>query len=369
MDYRIEIRDRTFNVLDFLESQAFDISWEYQRLGGCGQFAFGLPIRFAEDVNLGGNFNVRIYKRNASTKEYDDLRYQGRIENKGYSVYGKKESIRISGFGYQSELKDIYVDADYSSQEASVIIKSILDNHIVPNTNITYDVGDIEVTSFTFDTLEINGTALSALETIANVVGSREWGIDKDRKFFFKARSESTSRVYPMPGKIIKYSEDDTYDIVNRVIVIGGDVGGTTFTRIVDHAQSQLKWNRRDRTIQNSAIVTNTVADQFAAAMFAEYSDASFKARAEILDDTMIEESTPIGLINVLPALARYGTKKYKMGMYSGKISLQVNRVGYRIDGSGNLITTLEIGKSRPSIAENIGQLQNQIESINAKGV
>ena len=368
MIYKVVISDRDFNVIEEVQNKIENPQWGYGRLGGCESFSFDVPIRYAEDASFGGNYNIKIYRRNPSTNSFD-LWYQGRIENKRYNVKGKRETINISGNGYQSELKGIYVDSDYSSMEVSAIVKDILDNYIIPNTNITYDAGDIESTGYTPDSLEFNTDALSCFETLAKIVGTREWGVDRNRKFFFKARSETVTRTYAMPGKVLSYDEDMSFDIVNRVIVIGGDVSGTPFTRVVDDAQSQLKWNRRDKVIQNSSIVTNDVADQFASAVFAEFSAATFRARAEILDEALLENTTPIGLVQIIPSLATYGTKRFGQGLYSAPIQLQVNKVTYKVDKNRNLVMSIDLGEKRPSISEAIGQLENKINNINAKGV
>ena len=46
MDYRVELRDKSFNVLEYLENEAYGISWGYSRIGGCGSFCFTLPRRY-----------------------------------------------------------------------------------------------------------------------------------------------------------------------------------------------------------------------------------------------------------------------------------------------------------------------------------
>lgn len=369
MDYKIVISDRAFNVIKEIQDIASNISWGYNRVGGCASFAFEVPIRYCEETFLGGNFNVKIYIKNYSTGDFD-LWYQGRIEDKGHNVKGIHERITISGNGYQSQLKDIYVDRDYTANEASVIVKSILDNDITPNTDITYDAGDIAATSFTFDSLEVNKDALDAMETIANVVGSREWGVDKDRKFFFKARSSSVGFRFPLDDKVLSWNNNtSSNEIVNRVIIIGGDVAGSTFTRTVNDLDSQRKWKRRDKVIQNSSIVSNTVADQFADAIFAESNGISRRAKLQLLDGQLIETTIPIPLVQVVAKSVTLGTKKYGEFLYSGRISYQVNRVDYRIDDLGNMVISLGLGRLRPNIAEDLNQLEYRIDQLTSTGL
>src|SRR3990167_8027710 len=104
MEYKIVISDRRFNVLREIQDIASNISWGYNRIGGSGDFSFDVPIRFCEETFLGGNFNVKIYRKDPTDNNYD-LWYQGRIEDKSYVVRGVEEKISIRGNGYQSQLK------------------------------------------------------------------------------------------------------------------------------------------------------------------------------------------------------------------------------------------------------------------------
>ena len=103
MNYKIVVSDRDFNVIKEIQDIASNISWSYNRIGGCGGFSFDVPIRFCEETFLGGNFNVKIYRKNPSTLDFD-LWYQGRIEDKGHKMRGVDEKISIRGNGYQSQL-------------------------------------------------------------------------------------------------------------------------------------------------------------------------------------------------------------------------------------------------------------------------
>lgn len=369
MDYKIVISDRAFNVIEEIQDIALNISWSYNRIGGCGSFSFDVPIRFCEETFLGGNFNVKIYRKDPADLEYD-LWYQGRIEDKSYAVKGVEEVITVSGNGYQSQLKDIYISKTYSATEASAIITNLLDTYIVPLTDIEYDAGDIVATSFTFDSLEVNKDAMDAVSTVANVVGSREWGVDKDRKLFFKARSSSVGFRFPIDAKVLRWSNDtSSKEIINRVFIIGGDVAGVPFTREVNNSASQRKWGRRDKVVQNSSIVSNDVADQFGAAIFADQSDITRRASLELLDEQLIETTIPIPLTQVIAKSITWGTRKWGTFLYSGRISYQVNRVSYKIDSIGNMIISLELGRLRPNIAEDLSQLEYRIDQLANTGV
>jgi hypothetical protein len=363
--HRIELRDKDFNLLEFLEKEAINLRFDYARIGGCGAFSFDLPRQYADEKYISGDHNIRIYIRNSDTKNYD-LWYQGLIENKSPNISDRKEVLSISGYGYLAQLSRIYISETYTSQEISVIVKDILDTYVTPNTDITYDAGDIENTGFTADSLKFNTDVKRALETCANIVGSREWGVDKDRKFFFKAHSQVVGFREFVGGKIIKFSEDFSFkDIANRIVIQGGDVDGTPYTKTYNDALSQAKYNLRTKVIQNSSIVTDTVSSQFADAIFAEYSDVIKRAKCTKINiTTPIESTIPIPLIQIMLSDTRYGEKKYGTFLYCGRVDRKIERVSYYFSkGNSEIINAdLQLDYIRPSIAEAISQIEYQLE-------
>lgn len=362
MIYKIVISDRSFNVRQEIQDRANNIQWNYNRNGGCGTFSFSIPERFCEEIALGGNFNVKIMRKNLTTGDYDTW-YQGRIENKIHNVKGEDETIKVQGSGYQSQLADIYVDADYSSKTIEYIVEDIMDTYVTPNTDITK--GTIAATGFTADTLEFNTTALNAIQTCADIVGTREWGVNASRQFNFLDRSSTVGFRIPFPGKVLKFSNDSSSkDIVNRVVIIGGDVSGSPFTRTVNDTASQSKWGRRDKVVSNSAVVTNSVADQLGDAIFTEFDDVVFRARLDLLDEQQIEATVPIPLLVVHTARTKYGDKKYGTFLYSGEFNYQINRINYKLDSSSNLIINMQLGQLRPSISENIAKLEFELDQV-----
>lgn len=359
---RVELRDRSFNLLDILDREIMGLSWAYSRIGGCGEFSFELPRRFCNEKHISGDFNVRIYKRTGP--ETYALWYQGLVEDKVPSIKGDKETIAVRGHGYQAQLSRIYVDQDYTSQEVSVIVKSILDNYITPNTNITYSASDIEATGFTPDSLKFNTDALRALQTCADIVGSREWGVDKDRKFFFKARSSTVGFRYPLGAKITDFDEDQSFkDIINRVIIQGGEIAGSPYTKTYNDTASQLKYNIRTKVIQNSSITTDNVSQQYANSIFAEFNDVVRRVSFTLVgNEDRIETTIPIPLLVLLGGGVTYGKQRYGTFLYSGLIERQINKILYSTDNNGNLKTKIDAGYLRPNIAEELAQLDYQLE-------
>lgn len=362
---RVELSDTDFNLLENLDREVMDLRWDYSRIGGSGSFSFGLPREFCNEKSIGGQFNIKIKRRNPITKAYD-LWFQGLVEAKVPDTKASDEFIQIRGHGYQTQLANIYLDnVSFSSTEVSAIITSLLDNHVVPNTDISYSALDIETTGFTPSTITFNTDVLSAIQTLADIVGTREWGVDRNRSFFFKARSSSVGFIYPLGSKVLNFTSDDSFrDVVNRLIVQGGDVGGVPFTATFNDTTSQLKYNRRDKVYQNSAITTSDVAGQVANALFAEFSDVVRRGSCEVLDERLIEATTPLGTFQVVAPGVFYGERKYGTFLYAGRIAYQINRVNYSVGGEGNLRIRLDIGQQRPSVSESIKQIEYEVEQL-----
>jgi len=360
--FRVELRDRSFTLLEVLDKEIMSLSWDYARLGGCGGFSFSLPRRYGEEKFISGDFNVRIYIRDSSGTY--NLWYQGLVENKSPSIVGGEETLSVTGHGYFTQLERYYVDEDYSSTEISAIVKDILDTYVVPNSDITYSTYDIDDTGFTADTLEINTNAKDAIQTCADIVGSREYGVDEQLQFFFIERSDTVGFRFPLGKKVTKYNpEQDFKDIVNRVIIQGGDVAGSPYFNTYDDSGSQLKYGRRDEIVENTAIVTDTVAAQYASAIFAEYRDVIRRATCELVNyNERIEANLPLPLVQILAGGTTYGEKYYGTFLYCGLINRQINKIRYSINNNGIMSISLDMGARRPNLSEEIAKLKFKIE-------
>lgn len=372
MIVKVELRDKSFNLIDILDIEKMSLTWEYLRIGGCGSFSFNLPRDYCNEKSISGDFNIRIYGRNSVTNVYD-LWYQGIVEDKVPDLTNIEETVTVQGHGYQVQLSRIQlINKTYTGQEASVIIKDLLDNYIVPNTDIIYSGADITATTFTFDSITFNTDVLSAIQTICDTVGGLEYGVNKSRSFIFGPRSSSTGLRFSVGDKMTAFNDDYSFkDIVNRVIVQGGDIAGSPFapdstTTPYNNIPSQLKYGRRDQIYQNSSIVTDAVAQQYAASVLLEKKDVVHNAKAELVNyDTRIETTIPIPLLEIVSRGTLYGEKNYGTFLYSGKIQYQVNRIVYSIsDNESTLTTDLEMGQPRPTEAEVIAQLSYKLEQL-----
>lgn len=372
MIVKVELRDKSFTLLEILDNEFMNLTWEYNRIGGCGSASFELPREYCNEKFISGDFNVRIKVKNPATNVYD-LWYQGIVENKAPNVKGIGETIGVTIHGYQAQLSRIQLNnVSFSSQEVSVIITSLLDNHIVPNTDIIYSGGDISATGFTVDSIEFNGNCLEAIQTLADIVGTREWGVDENRSFYFKQRSSTTGLYFALGDKVTSFTSDDSFKgIVNRVVIQGGDIAGVPYRpdptgSSYNDTSSQTKYGRRDEVYQNSAIITSAVAVQFAQSVLAEKNDVVRRGRCELINyETQIETTIPIPLFELVARATLYNEKTYGTFLYSGRISYQVNRISYKLSTNDSVLTNnLELGQLRPDISETISKLKYQLEQL-----
>jgi len=367
MRYRLELRDEKFNILEILDQEYLDLNWSYSRIGGCGDFSFKLPRKLFEEKSIRGDFNIRIYNRNATKKPAAyDLWYQGLVEDKTPMIQGNTEEIQISGHGYSTQLSRLYIqNKTYTSQEVSVIVTDILDTFITPDTDITFDAGDIEVTTVTLNSIKFNETVKSAISKLADIVGTREWGVDKDRKFFFKARSTTVGTIIPLGSKLTNFSEkQDFSEITNHVLIQGAQVGGTYHTfGPYEELSSQAKFGKRQTIIQNGSITTDAVASQFATSIIDEFSDVGRKATVELVEyEIQIEATNPVDLVAIIGKEIKYGERKYGTFLYSGQVNRVVNRINYNVTNKNSLRVRLALGALKPLVSEEISQIEYELD-------
>lgn len=365
MIYRIELRDRDMNFVSILDNRVKDIAFSFSPVGGCADFTFKALSKYCTELQFGANYNVRIYIRNESTKDYD-LVYQGRIENIVNDINYTDENIQLQGFGYQSQLSDIVINHTYASTEISAIIKHMLDNYIVPYTNLTYDLADIESTGFTPDSIKFSYVpAIEAFEKLSEIIGNVEWGVDKNRKVYFKQRSSEANFFEPLGKYLSDFRiNSSSRGIVNRVIVVGAEVAGNKFVYTKDYAKSQRKYKRRDKVIQNSAVTTNQVAEQLADAKYEEGKGMVDRGSFTYERDFIWETSLPVPLVKIQTREIAYNEKEYNTFLYSGQSPFRILKIKYKIDPSSRLTSLVDFGQKTPDIIEGIQQLEFKLNNV-----
>ncbi len=365
MQFRLEIRDRNFVTKQILDKEFRNLSWSYSRIGGCGSISFELPRKRFEEQAITGEYNIRLYYRNPDTDTYD-LWYQGLIKHKSPKLRGNTETIPFQGHGYQTQLERVYLNnVTYTSLEVSRIAAAIIGTNVDPATDINYSAALIDTTAFTPSSITFNESAMSAINKLADLVPAVEWGVDKNRDFFFKQKSSTISFRF-IDGRNITDFEDnlDFDDIANQIYVQGAQVGGTYhFFGPYDEVSSQSKYGTRTHIISNSSITSSDVGSQFATAYLSEFSEVSKRASCSLIDfNSLLESTTPVGLFAEIGKRFKYGQKKWGTGLYSGIVSRAINRVNYSLTNNATLKISLDLGRLRPNLAEQIKSIEYELE-------
>lgn len=363
--YTVELRNKNFDLVKVLTKNIRDLSWDYDRVGGCGRCSFTLALESLENISADYDIQIRLEDGAGASR----LVYRGYVESYR-PVMDLKDTVQIDAFGYVGQLDRVRVNHTYTSSEISVIIKDILDTYVKPNTSIDYDVADIEATDFTVDEIVFDNMASEALKTLADLAGLMEWGVDRDLKFFFKKQSSIVNFYLRQGINIKKFDNMDDYSaIINRINIKGSDLLDET----VNNLESQAAYGLRTQIVSQSSITTASVAQQYGASILAEKAKVNRKTTIQVINNTQFfEETTPLGKVSILSSsitqAKKYGDADAIYGnfKYGGLPSYQINKMTYKITGSGTSVN-MNAGYARPDIADEIKRLEFQLNQLRNK--
>jgi len=124
----LKFYDRNDNLVKIISSKTqnfplLNLDFEFLEQGGNGAFS----LETSEDLGLDYNYRCEIYL-------YDTLWFSGFITKK--PKIGTKQTYSYGGYGYFDQTDWQVVNETYTGQELSAIVENILDNYLVPNTDI-----------------------------------------------------------------------------------------------------------------------------------------------------------------------------------------------------------------------------------------
>jgi hypothetical protein len=297
--YSIELRDKNGNLKSFLTPYISKVNWEWNRIGGCGacNLTINKPYR---DITFDARDDIQIRVKSGNSS-YSKLMYRGYIAN-ATPTLSNDQSIQVQVRGYFDLFKKIVVQSGgdtktYTNKEVSVIVNSIADTFIVPNTPIyksTIDAG-----SFTCDTIQFLTTVDDALNTLSDLSGDVEYGVDEYLRFFWRTESTTIRKRFFVGNNIEMLERKVNYDtLVNRAYLVGGEVAGVKYKRTAENTDSQALYYLSEKIVNNGSIVTGTVADQYLGSILTENAQPQLAIRAKIANtDIRLEDTVPIGLI------------------------------------------------------------------------
>lgn len=353
--FSVWLHDRNGDRQRALYRENTSVRWEYNRRGGCGQGEIDLGTisdTLADEIRP--QSSAKIYVN-------DELRYHGKIIRLQRNVTAASETLKLVTFGYMIDLDNVIVRKTYEGAAIETIIKDILDTYVVPNTQITYNAADIQETDYSLQSLSLNHSAKDAIVFLAGLAGEFEWGVDKDRKFYFKRPDDNIRRVYVIGREVSSYSEERKDDGVKNLLNVFGAEGFITQLSAIG---STGLFGTREANLFESSISAQSDAIRLAAVALKNASRNRFAGRANLIKtDEFIEATTPLGATAItLPRLnlrKKYGTSyKYGKGRKYGYLKRdQISNVIYQVI-NGGLAIALTLNDDVP----NAGDIQKQID-------
>lgn len=363
--FELEIYNKYGDLKKIVTRQAL-VGWEYLRIGGCGQ------LDMVTQFKVGGEFDRMIRPGDeVRVKIRQELRYSGKLLKVKRRIGNRKEGIDLTFYGYLTELNDPIVAAEYQDMEVSNIVKNILDNYVVGQSGVrvTYDTADIEETDYAVTLLNLNHSVMDAIKLLGDLAGNFEWGVDRNKKFYFKRRSLATARTFNIGREIFEYEEIEDHEAVkNKAFVYGTDRDDVLAT--VNSSESASVFGSRQFNIFESAISEQADASRLGIVNVKNRANRSRQISIKtVQDDAFFERTHPLGGVAVvlepMPTAGKYGNNfKYGENQKYGNIKEdQIYSIRYVMAGGG-LQAQLVINEDLPNQGEQQKQIEFQIKEL-----
>lgn len=218
-------------------------------------------------------------------------------------------------------------------------------------------------TDFSADKLYFNETAYDVISKLADIAGKIEWGVDADKQFYFKKRNDRITRWINLTEKGVQCSlEKDFNPIITKIYLLGGD-GYEGIFSITN------KKSIKEEIVSNSAIVTQSVAQQFARMYLKEKGVPVRSYNINLINyNQRLESTIPLGKVAIFEKIgiqSKYDTGlTYDTGLKydGGTENYQIERIKYTLSNDG-INVSLTLGHTLPSIVDDLAKLEYLISS------
>lgn len=369
--FQVLLYDQDFSLKKELGAWAMPPWWEYNRFGGCGQCQIS--------VLMDSDAYEQLFSPRTSVRILVDgeVRYQGRILKFQRRVSTGVQMVTATFYGYASQLARVIVRETYSNMEVSAIVKDILQNYVDPNTDISYVLSEIQATDFTLTSVVFNHSAQDALVFLGQIAGPFEWGVDRNRKFFWRRQDNVVRRIWMLGREINAYDEERSYEnVVNSINVFGRDGYLTT----PEAASSQDTFGFSEENHFESAITQPSDGNQLGAVILSGRSGVQRAIGLQyLIPDEFLERNVPIGGVSVgigtVSTRRKYGastaSRRNKYGVstssarnkYGVLTSDQLSNVRYSVNGKG-LTVQVTVTQEIPTLATQQKRIQYQINEL-----
>lgn len=375
--FKIQLSDSSGNVVALLNNEVKELTWTYNRVGGCKKFNMVLKRKYDVLTNLTASDYASIYDLQVYITSgfggSSTLYYRGMIQSIRPSLIDAEEVV-VSGIGYGDRLTDLQCQDGtgapkiYTSKTITQVVNSLLSDFVTGNTPITS--GTIDTFSTSIASIKFNGTVKEALDKLASFVDA-EWGVDRNLELYFVAKSTAvTDATRWKIGYDISQIEDefDYSQIVNRVYIEGGDISGVPYRYVSSDSGSITLYGLREKRVSNSSVVDATVAATLANSILERYKTYLRNSRLTLpFNKSLIESSVPLPLAGIIKApklgTRQYATFKYGTGngTYCGETTYKIESIEYTLKDV-SLETRIELNEGKPDFTDQFELLQFQLE-------
>lgn len=361
--YAVLLKDNNGKLIANIENKVSNLSWEWNRVGGCGgcnmkvetEWDSALASSFAED------YQIDIYAPDLSGTSV--LWYSGYIDRSKPTASSNNEFVTVNCLGFVNQLKRVTVEKKtYLGMELGAAVKDIVENFSTSITDITSTASDYDDSGFSADSLYFNESAFESIVKIASIAGRREWGVRADKSFFFLTRDDTTKHIYHIGEDFVTFSPAiDFNPIVTKMYFQGGNNFDATFT-------VTNKIATREQIVSNSAITTQSVAQQFGRTWLKDNGVAKRSYITRLISkDKKIESTIPLGraAVNLKVGIRdEYDitTNLYDAGQKydGGTETLQIEKIKYILTDDG-INAQLSFSGKQPSLADDLNRLEFMI--------
>ncbi|MFH1229994.1 MAG: LamG-like jellyroll fold domain-containing protein, partial [Planctomycetota bacterium] len=360
LQYRIILLDKTNVRKEIITNKVEKFEWSYDQWGGCGRFECVAKEELdstSELWNITEGWQVQLWI--LGYQNTWELRYTGYINKISTYLDESGTGLEFEGDGFSGHLNRIYCNKHFTATTVAVALKYILDTYVLPYSPITYDNNQIQGAATVTD-IYFRGTALDAIKILALLQGNTDWGVDANKKFYFKTTSSTVGKVLIQQKDIdILNISQDFEHIYNVVTVLRGFTDsvfniGAEESSNYSHGGSITSYDRRERVSLFGSLLSATdslaVATNLTTVAKDIWKTKQLEAKpVEIID--WIEFIQPIGLVRI-----------FSPGMLTAEDE-EVESVRYTLKGDA-IIMAMQLGKPESEAVGGMSVLESKVNDI-----
>lgn len=360
MSFQLQLRDDNDTLVAYIQNKVQSISWEWDRIGGCGACQLRLIDNFDGALvgQLVEDHSLRAYVN-------DVLWYSGYIDRVSPNVTGQDETIEVLALGYVNQLKRVIVrEKTYQNKEISTIVRDIAEVYATAYTDIVSTAPNYVDTGYTADEVYFNESAFECISKLSDIAGRREWGVDANKNIFFKRRDDAPKHHFNLTQDFTSFQPIRDYNpIITKIYLEGSDGYKQTFT-------ITNRTSLREEIVSNSAIKTSSVGYQYARMYLKERGTPKRSYVGKQANRSVrVEDTVPIGKALISTKIGvRYlydvASQKYDSGLKydGGNEYMQIEKIHYELKDE-NIVATLYLGPLPPSLSDKLAQLEYEINT------